>query len=210
MKYAGVQYLECEDFDARFGVETESLILVNDLKVQSPNAAFANRYATIPPGLLRMALEDLEINPAEFAFIDLGSGKGRILLLAAAAPFKRIVGVEFSPELHRVAQQNLKRYRGPRECRDISAVNADAACYEFPPEPCVIFMFDPFKGPVMHRVLTNLRQSVERLDRRVLIIFVNPHAVAEVEIKFAQSYGLQVLKNKPEYRIYKMAGRATA
>jgi hypothetical protein len=46
----------------------------------------------------------------DFTFIDLGSGKGRVLLMAAAYGFKRIIGVEFMPELHRVAEENIRKY----------------------------------------------------------------------------------------------------
>ena len=41
----------------------------------------------------------------EFVFIDLGSGKGRTLLMASDYPFRRIVGVELLPALHRAAQE---------------------------------------------------------------------------------------------------------
>src|ERR1017187_10137955 len=47
----------------------------------------------------------------DFVFIDLGSGKGRTLLMASDYPFRRIVGVELLPALHRAAQENLSRYR---------------------------------------------------------------------------------------------------
>jgi tRNA/tmRNA/rRNA uracil-C5-methylase (TrmA/RlmC/RlmD family) len=38
------------------------------------------------------------------------------LLLACQFPFQRVVGVEWSEELHRVAQQNIRSYRGRRRC----------------------------------------------------------------------------------------------
>jgi len=46
----------------------------------------------------------------DFTLIDLGSGKGRVLLMASDYPFKRIIGVEFMPELHRVAEGNIRKY----------------------------------------------------------------------------------------------------
>jgi SAM-dependent methyltransferase len=46
----------------------------------------------------------------DFTFIDLGSGKGRVLLMAAPYGFKKILGVEFMPEWHRVAQENIRKY----------------------------------------------------------------------------------------------------
>ncbi len=46
----------------------------------------------------------------DFTFIDLGSGKGRVLLMASEYPFQKIIGVEFMPELHRAAQKNIAGY----------------------------------------------------------------------------------------------------
>src|SRR5271166_1913671 len=47
----------------------------------------------------------------DFVFIDLGSGKGRTLLIASDYPFRRIVGVDLLPELHQAAEENLSKYR---------------------------------------------------------------------------------------------------
>ena len=45
----------------------------------------------------------------DFVFVDLGSGKGRTLLMASDYPFRRIVGVELLPALHQAAQENLEQ-----------------------------------------------------------------------------------------------------
>src|SRR5579864_7137056 len=59
----------------------------------------------------------------DFTFIDLGSGKGRVLLMASDYPFKRIIGVEFMLELHRVAQKNIAGYSSDRQqCRQIETI----------------------------------------------------------------------------------------
>ena len=46
-----------------------------------------------------------------FTFVDLGSGKGRTLLMASDYPFRRIIGVELLPSLHQIAQENLRQYK---------------------------------------------------------------------------------------------------
>lgn len=52
-----------------------------------------------------------DLDFAEFTFVDLGSGKGRALLMASDYPFRRIVGVELLPALHQIAELNLAQYR---------------------------------------------------------------------------------------------------
>lgn len=194
---------EWEDsFDSEFGVDTVGSILLDNLDIHSPHSAFANRYAVLPRELFNQALADLQIDPREYTFVDLGSGKGRALLLAAALPFKRIIGVEFSADLHDVAVENLRRYQGPRACRDIQPLHMDATCFAFPDEPLIVYIFDSFKGPVMGQVLTNLVDSIKRRRLQVFIIYVKPKAISEVEKMFALAYNFELLKNTPEYRIY--------
>src|ERR1700685_4417530 len=65
-----------------------------------------------------------------FTFIALGSGKGRTLLMASDYPFRRIVGVELLPMLHRAATENLGKYRsGPQKCFAIEAICPDALVF---------------------------------------------------------------------------------
>ena len=68
-------------------------------------------YQPTEPTLFEEMLASLKIDFRNFTFIDLGSGKGRALLLASAYPFRRIVGVELLPALNRIAQENLENYK---------------------------------------------------------------------------------------------------
>lgn len=59
----------------------------------------------------RALMASLSAPVDELTFVDLGAGKGRAMLLASELPFRRIVGVEFSPELCDVARRNLRTNR---------------------------------------------------------------------------------------------------
>jgi SAM-dependent methyltransferase len=107
-----------------------------------------------------------------FTFIDVGSGKGRALLMAANYGFKRIIGVEFMPELHRVAQANIARCASERQqCRQIESICLDARDFQFPMEPLVLYLFNPFSEPTFAAVLENLRSSVEQAPRPVYVAY---------------------------------------
>ncbi len=41
-------------------------------------------------------------------FVDIGSGKGRVLIAAAEHPFLQVAGVEYSKELHEAALNNIR------------------------------------------------------------------------------------------------------
>ena len=59
---------------------------------------FHSAYQPTEPALFHEMLAALNITFEDFTFIDLGSGKGRALLMASDYPFLRIVGVELLPE----------------------------------------------------------------------------------------------------------------
>jgi len=119
---------------------------------------------------------------ARFTFVDLGSGKGRLLFLAAEHPFRRIAGVEFARELHEAACQNIHRYRSLKQrCREIESVNMDAADYPFPDQPLVISLFNSFGPDVLQKVLDNLNASAGAHPREILLILLYPKSAFVVE-----------------------------
>ena len=88
--------------------------------------------------MFQKAANCLPVEARNWLFVDLGCGKGRGLLLAKELGFGKIVGVEFSPSLAKIARRNVTRYK------QISVVQGDASKYIFPPEPIVIYMYNPF------------------------------------------------------------------
>lgn len=192
-----------DTFDAVHGVDTASPVSVPAMEVTGKNYVYASIYFPIDPAILPTALRTLaDLSLETFTFIDLGAGKGRALLLASEFPFRRIIGVEFASDLHRTAQQNIERYRSStQQCRDISAICRDAAEYELPPEPTVIFMFNPFEWPVMSRVLANIERSLAKHPRELFIIYVDCRDARLVE----RSAFIQRVAATPDYRIYRCA-----
>jgi predicted RNA methylase len=119
----------------------------------------------------------------DFVFLDLGSGKGRTLLMAADYPFRRIVGVELLPALHQAAQDNLSKYRGEsQKCFLLESICADATEFPFPAEPTVLYLFNPFPEAGLRRMIANLEQSLLTHPRAVYVLYHNPlleHVLSE-------------------------------
>jgi SAM-dependent methyltransferase len=160
-------------------------------------------YAPVRAANARAALRDLPISDcSKYTFIDLGSGKGRMLFVAAEFAFRRVVGVEFSSELHRLAQENLKSYchRG-RRCGDIKAVLADAAEFEFPGDQLVLYLFNPFGPEAMGRMLANLESSLRERPRHVVVVMLWPEQAELV----ARMPGMQAYRQTRRYHIYQTA-----
>jgi hypothetical protein len=61
-----------------------------------------------------------------------------------------------------LAAENLRRYKtDSRQCTDATCVLGDAAQFAFPPEPTVLYFYNPFQGGVMDRVIANLKKSLQ-------------------------------------------------
>lgn len=132
-------------------------------------------YQPIESPLFQEMLSALGIDYAQFTFIDIGSGKGRPLLMASEYPFRRIIGVEFLPELHAIAVENIRRFPGERKrCKQIEPKLADATTFEFPSEPLVVFMFHPLPENGFRKVIANLAQSIRENPRPVWLVYANP------------------------------------
>lgn len=115
------------------------------------------------------------LNFRDFTFIDLGSGKGRTLLMASDYPFRRIVGVELLPSLHQFAQQNLSQYKSDaQKCFALESICADATAFPFPDDPLVIYLFNPFPETGMRQVFANLKTSLHEHPRSVYVLYHNP------------------------------------
>lgn len=136
---------------------------------------FHSPYQPTDAALFQEMMAGLPIDFREFTFVDLGAGKGHTLLMASEYPFRRIVGVEILPELHRAAVQNIRDYRSPAQrCSQIESICADAREYALPQERLVLYLFNPLPTEGLGRVLENLERSVQQVPRVVYVIYHNP------------------------------------
>jgi SAM-dependent methyltransferase len=140
------------------------------------------------------------INLRDFTFIDLGSGKGRTLLMASDYPFRRIIGVELLPSLHQIAQQNLGQYQSEsQKCFGFEAICADAAAFPFPDDPLVIYLFNPFPESGMRQVFANLDQSLRLHPRPIYLLYHNPL----LEHVLSESAQLRKISGSHQYSIFR-------
>lgn len=170
-----VSSLRCHAFDLWHDVETCGDAELDSLRIDGPNRVHGVHYQPTHPKLIRETLDGLPIDYPQFAFVDYGSGKGRVLLVATQYPFKQIFGVEFSKELHDVAVMNVQKFRGRRLCHQINCVHEDAANFDPPLDPLVIFMFNPFRPPVMKTVMEKISHSLLSRPREAWLIYLTPY-----------------------------------
>lgn len=136
---------------------------------------FHSAYQPTDPSAFREMMGALPIDYPEFVFVDLGSGKGRTLLMASEYPFRKIVGVELLPELHRVAKANVTDYQKQTgHTIPTETLCMDARDFVFPEMPLVVYLFNPLPEPCLRRVVSNLEASWTKTPRPVWVVYHNP------------------------------------
>lgn len=162
-------------FDRRYGVETVGSESADELGLT--DAQYVS-YMPIRLRSLRRLLPPRSVG-GDDVFVDLGSGKGRAVLIAGLNyPFRRVEGVELSSALHETAERNVAAVRHRLRSRDVRLVRSDVLDYEVPDDVTVVLINNPFKGAVFTTVVERLLASVDRRPRRMRIIYGNPHEEA--------------------------------
>jgi SAM-dependent methyltransferase len=141
---------------------------------------FHSPYQPTEPSLFREMMASLPIDFGAFTFVDIGSGKGRTLLMASEYPFRRIVGIELIAELHRAAEENIRAWHSEaqplsvQQCSRIEAVLGDAREFEFPEVPLVLYFFNPLPESAFSDAIERLIESLARAPRPLWIVYHNP------------------------------------
>ncbi|WP_072386915.1 hypothetical protein [Hyphomicrobium sp. CS1BSMeth3] len=177
-----------EAFDARFGTDTSAPTFERNQKTS------VHFYVPTTASVIYEILNSLALQPGKFTFVDMGSGKGRAVLIASEFPFKKVVGIELSEQLHRTAEQNVERFRpASQRCTAFDLRCMDALEYSYGDEPLVLFLFDPFGREILREVIANLEASLRSTPREAFLVYVYPQYE-------------DVLKSSPLLRKMKVGG----
>lgn len=173
---------EDRGLDRRFGLDTNRPAVLDELTVPSGDKRTGHTYVATPGRVFATAMANLPVDLSDYTFVDFGSGKGRLLLLASRYGFREIVGVEFCRELHETAEANIAKFAGANpQCPLIRSVCTDAARLPLPEGKCVLFFANPFSEEVMTSVLRNVEQSHRRHPRKLYALFHQLRADLENE-----------------------------
>jgi SAM-dependent methyltransferase len=188
------------DFDLQYGTDTSSNVQIADLDVSENIRKHSVRYEPTRVWLFDHILNQIPIIHENYVFIDFGSGKGRALLLASKFPFKKIIGIEASPKLCKIARENILRYKSTgMQCNDISCLCLDARDFKIINENTIFYLYNPFDKHVMGKVLSNIENSLKKYPRTIFLIYTNPkHSEVIDDADF-----LYKILNDKRYRVYR-------
>jgi SAM-dependent methyltransferase len=158
-------------FDARYGTDTVGRMSLSQLDIPYDSVQQGNRYQPTGAGAFDAIMAALELPPGQ-VFVDFGSGKGQVLMMAACYPFGRIVGVEFSDQLCSIARSNIEKFKAKETITaSIDVLHEDAARYAFTDDETVFYFFIPFDDEIFMRVLGNINDSLKRRPRSAWLVY---------------------------------------
>jgi len=157
-------------FDRRQGIDTSRIVdLATDgVHTDGRIPYVPSSWRNLPSALRHIPISDDDV------FLDLGSGKGRVVLQAAKRPFKRVIGVELSEELHAVAVANLEAVRPSLACADVELIQADITAYPIPDDVTVVYAYNPVRGALFEATMNQLIASYDRRPRPMHLLYRYP------------------------------------
>lgn len=165
-------------FDSRYGTDTNADLTPLEARLPLARRATATMYIPSMDCDVRSLLNALpwtDALRASSTFIDLGSGKGRAVFLAAQERFREVIGVELSPVLHATATDNLALLeRGGALVSPVTFVQGDATEVNLPGSPVILYLYHPFQTPVLQEVLDRVHASLDASPRPVALLYCHP------------------------------------
>lgn len=191
------------EFDRSNSIDTAGRVPVSLLDIPVDAAKSAVHYAPSAQGEVAWFLDSLGVDLHDYVFIDFGSGKGRVLLIASHYPFREIIGVEFSRTLHKTALKNIANYSNSRKvCASVTSTLSDARQFSVPVRPSVYYFYHPFEAEIMGEVVARIEQQNAANLGRCFVLYLNPQA----QHVFESSGKWNIVKQRPGSIIYQGVG----
>lgn len=147
-------YFDCL-FDLKYGIDTFSWVELDDLEIDGDKKRRAKMYQPSCRLPLKRLLRELNLPPGK-VFVDLGCGKGIVLMVASEFGFKEARGIEVSPVLSDIAIKNCSAFKEKTKTGiAFTIVMSDVMDYGLNDDEDVFYLFNPFDEYVLEQVLKN-------------------------------------------------------
>ena len=163
-------------FDERWGTDTADIMRMSALDFPVHMARQCVAYEPSRPEIIEEIISLLIIDPADFTFVDIGSGKGMVVICAAIQGFRQTLGLEFSHELIVIARNNASLVAKQTTLNAIpELIQGDAKEFEAPGGPLLLYLYNPFGKTILNAFLDRVEASARRDRRPIYLAYANPH-----------------------------------
>lgn len=113
--------------------------------------------------------EEIKMLPCEKSFMDIGCGKGQILLMAVMSEMVKVGGVEWNVDIAKICRNNMREL-------NVSAdiITGDATEYKDIDGYSIFFLYNPFGEKGVQKVINNILESRKRRNRDIFLVYGNP------------------------------------
>ena len=171
--------------ERQLGINTFGDSAADELSIESDSKLGGHLYQPSSSVIFERAMNELPFNFGDKVFLDVGSGKGRAMILAAEAGFKKVIGVEYAAELNDIAHTNIEVVKPRFPKTEFELSEGDALEYKMSKEVDVIYLFNPFDEETICKLLEQLKLIFKR-NKKIYLVYVHPVHSASCEEVFGK------------------------
>ncbi|MEO1168785.1 MAG: class I SAM-dependent methyltransferase [Pseudomonadota bacterium] len=202
-------YVHDDSFDRQYGVDTSGVVELDEMTNPAGSLKGATPYEALDPQWFDFLISRAAIgNIDEFQLIDIGSGKGRVLMAAALAGFPDVIGVEIDEGLHRVASRNMEIFQEHTPDVRFTLYHADLREFAFPLGSIVCFANNPVHQPIFQEFVTKIEEALFAHPRKFIFVYLHAlHVEAFANAHWVElDAGLVDGSDRHPYAIYDWMG----
>ena len=158
----------------KYGTNTFIPVELKNLTITNGDRKKASRYEAVSFYMLEKLLSAFQKVSRLTSIIDLGSGKGRVLMVASHFGFTDITGIDFAKELCEQAIANMNKKNTHFPGINWKVINENVENYDIGSQDSVFFMFNPFTDAVLKRFLEKLDASCHQFPRSIYFLYASP------------------------------------
>lgn len=159
---------------AKYGSNTFIPAELKDLTIASGNIKEASPYEAASFYMIEQLFAAFRKISDQTSIVDIGCGKGRMMMVAPHFGFTNIIGVDFAKEICEQAIINMTKKEKQFPGIKWKVVNKDVEDYDINPSDCVFFLFNPFTQTVLKSFLKKLDLSCNQFPRTTWFIYASP------------------------------------
>ncbi|MBK5273248.1 MAG: class I SAM-dependent methyltransferase [Bacteroidia bacterium] len=165
----------------KYGIRTFAPVKLTDLTITNADITKSSSYEAVNYYMLEKLLTEFCRLSSSTSIVDLGCGKGRVMVVAAHFGFTQITGIDFAKELCEEASANMKKIEKKYQGLKWKVITANVLDYKILPEDSVFFMFNPFVEETLASFLDKLDESCSLFPRKIYFLYASPQHTSALQ-----------------------------
>jgi SAM-dependent methyltransferase len=158
----------------KYGSNTFGPVELKNLTIVEGDVKKASRYEAVSFYMLEHLFTAFRKISDITSIVDLGCGKGRVMMVAAHFGFTKTTGIDFAKEMCEEANANMMKKQKQFPGLTWNVIRQNVENYDIRSDDSVFFMFNPFDYSVLKNFLRKLNISCDQFPRPIYFIYASP------------------------------------